>query len=76
MKRNPLNWKHLLAALGVVLVLALAFWAGGSAPGTEGLPDQTASLQAEPTAQESPAEESQEAPEPEPEEEADSETGL
>ena len=37
MKRNPLNWKHLLAALGVILVLALAFWAGGAAPGTEEL---------------------------------------
>ena len=76
MKRNPLNWKHLLAALGVVLVLALAFWAGGAAPGTEGLPDQTASLQTEPTAQESPAEEPQEAPEPEPEEEPAPESGL
>ncbi|MDO4517013.1 MAG: DUF4430 domain-containing protein [Bacillota bacterium] len=76
MKRNPLNWKHLLAALGVVLVLALAFWAGGAAPGTEGLPDQTASLQAESTAQEPPAEEPREAPEPEPEEEPDPETGL
>lgn len=72
MKRNPLNWKHLLAALGVVLVLALAFWVGGAAPGAEGLPDQTASLQTGPTAQEPPAEEPQEAPEPEPEEE----TGL
>ena len=76
MKRNPLNWKHLLAALGVVLVLALAFLAGGTAPGTEGLPDQTASLQAEPTTQESPAEEPQEAPEPEPEEEPAPESGL
>ena len=76
MKRNPLNWKHLLAALGVVLVLALACLAGGTAPGTEGLPDQTASLQAEPTAQASPAEEPQEAPEPEPEEAPASESRL
>lgn len=78
MKRNPFSWKHLLAALGVVLVLALAFWFGGAAPGTQGLPDQTADLQPPAIEQTAPTEEPQESPEPEsePVEEPAPETGL
>ena len=54
---KPIKWKTVLPVLAVVLVLALAFWYGGDAPDSQGLPDQTAAAQ--------PAEEAEEAQEPE-----------
>ena len=42
---KPIKWKTVLPVLGVVLVLALAFWYGGDSPDSQGLPDQTAAAQ-------------------------------